>query len=355
MKNLFLFLISLCSLLTVNAQIYSTNLGTTTTGTPSSPFNPTPLVINPNVTTAGWTGGDQFQLGTTGGAYAIGNGGRGTYSITLNIATGYRLEISSVTFQMKSINKSAIRVDLTVGGIAFSGTSFADDGTFKAITSSGTAASLTGSVTILITTTGAGGNNPTWINTLDDVVISGTNVLPVKLQSFTAVNNARSVNLKWNVGYESGIINYEVERSADGVKFDKLSSINAKNLASYNLNDNTPAKGSNFYRLKINEINGVFSYSDIVKVEIAGTALNINSFYPNPVTSFVKLNIGNDAASKASISVLDISGKVVLTDNFSLVAGITEKTINTSNLKSGIYILKLNDSGQSVSVKFIKL
>ena len=354
MKNLFLFLISLCLLLTVNAQIYSTNLGTTTTGTPPSPFNPTPLVINPNVTTAGWTGGNSFQTGETGGSYAIngGGGGSGVYSITLNVGSGNTLDISSISFKMRTPNQGANGYAVTVGGIAFSGGTFSSNDVFQSLISAGIANGLSGSVTIRITTSNGSGNR---VNSLDDVAIMGSVVLPVKLQSFTATNKATSVDLKWNVALESGIINYEVERSADGVKFDKLNSINAKNLASYNLNDNTPAKGSNFYRLRINEINGVFSYSDIVKVEIAGTALNINSLYPNPVTSFVKLNIGNDAASKASISVLDISGKVILTDNVSLIAGITEKTINTSNLKSGIYILKLNGSGQSVSVKFIKL
>lgn len=67
------------------------------------------------------------------------------------------------------------------------------------------------------------------------------------------------------------------------------------------------------------------------------------SFYPNPVEN--ELNIVNSGSEIRSISILDITGKVVI-QNMNFI-----ETIDVSNLKQGFYFLRTNDRR---TLKFLK-
>lgn len=345
----FLFL----SLFAKAQTIYSTDFGPATTGTPPNPFNPTPLVINSNVTTTGWTGGTVFFAGVTGGAYCnnVANG-NGTYSITLNVASGYSVNINAVNFQMRRTATGPTNVAVSVAGNTFTVTGAPPNGSFGAISASGTATGLTGAVTISITT--SGGTGASQNNRLDDLAISGTSVLPVKLHSFTALRTKSAVELKWNVSSESGISTYEIQRSIDGINFEKLSDVTARNLPNYSFIDNSPITGAIFYRLKINENNNEFSYSETKRVQANNEQFFIKALYPNPTSDMLRVNINNSINEIAIIRIIDISGRKVLITNTSLKDGLTEKIINVSSLNSGVYFIEIVRNGETVSEKFIK-
>ncbi len=82
-----------------------------------------------------------------------------------------------------------------------------------------------------------------------------------------------------------------------------------------------------------------FNNSDLIRV------------YPNPSTDFVNVRI-NKYVGKVSIQLLDINGRVVLSipdTDFEI-----EKTINTSTIQSGIYVLKIAGNNLNYSQKIIK-
>lgn len=70
------------------------------------------------------------------------------------------------------------------------------------------------------------------------------------------------------------------------------------------------------------------------------------SLYPNPTKDV--LNIETNSATKLNYSVINYLGQVVKTGS------IENKSINVSNLNTGIYILEVNDGQKSVTKKFIK-
>ena len=77
------------------------------------------------------------------------------------------------------------------------------------------------------------------------------------------------------------------------------------------------------------------------------TANNHVNFYPNPTADL--LNIELNKAQNGTISITDVDGKVVLRKD--LTAKNTK--INVSNLAKGLYLIKINIDGQTLTNKLI--
>lgn len=79
------------------------------------------------------------------------------------------------------------------------------------------------------------------------------------------------------------------------------------------------------------------------------------AIYPNPTTttSTVEFNLVN--ASEVSISITDLSGKIVSERNLGqLNAGANATEINTTSFNAGIYYVTVSSNGNSVTKKLIK-
>lgn len=111
------------------------------------------------------------------------------------------------------------------------------------------------------------------------------NPLPVNLISFDAKQAGLQTILDWQVAQEIGLASYTVQRSTDGRSFTDLSTTTAKGLPeiqNYRSLDPQPAKGNNYYRLKMNDLDGAYEYSSIVMVYHGLGKDVIFSAYPNP-------------------------------------------------------------------------
>jgi hypothetical protein len=104
--------------------------------------------------------------------------------------------------------------------------------------------------------------------------------LPIELTSFTATAvNSSSVFVTWTTATESNNAYFVVERTLDGLHFDSISytaGAGTSNIQhAYSITDHEPYSGTSYYRLKQVDYNSIFSYSNLVPVEIG-------SVYPNP-------------------------------------------------------------------------
>ena len=89
-------------------------------------------------------------------------------------------------------------------------------------------------------------------------------VLPVRFNSFFGQSVNGFGKLQWEVENETPGTTYEVERSDDGSRFDKIAVVIGKagsdGTAKYNFNDADPLKENTYYRLKaLNGNNGKYS------------------------------------------------------------------------------------------------
>ena len=180
--------------------------------------------------------------------------------------------------------------------------------------------------------------------------------LPLKLISFSAVCAGDYALVEWKTGMESQLNDFLIQRSADGSSWSALGSVPAKNIAdgtSYSFKDDAPQPHS-FYRLKIEDRDGVITYSPIFSGGCSDIALPF-LLYPNPATSQVVAQISLRQAAKGKVQVTNISGAFVYEADWNLNTGINQLIIPVSGLARGTYTLRLILADNVQTTRFIKL
>ncbi len=87
--------------------------------------------------------------------------------------------------------------------------------------------------------------------------------------------------------------------------------------------------------------------------EIADSKLAMKSFFN--ADKNIELTINATKNSQTTVNVTDITGRVVYTSAINLVAGNNHQVLNVSDLKAGIYILKVSDNNSQATQRLIKL
>lgn len=182
-----------------------------------------------------------------------------------------------------------------------------------------------------------------------DVMAKGVSnaAVPVTLLSFNAANETNQVKLAWTTTNEINTAYFTIERSNNGITFNQLGNVNAGNN-NYSFIDVNPINDINYYRLKIIDKDGSFTYSKIITInsKLKGSI----SIFPNPVTNDLTVT-HLTAKSNSTVTITGVDGKQLLSQK--LVSGTTQSTIDVSKLNSGLYILTINNSDVH-TIKFIK-
>lgn len=205
----------------------------------------------------------------------------------------------------------------------------------------------TAALTVGSTVFGPGVSDPLGTNQSATSVIEVTPPLPVTLVSFNAVREAGVAGLKWATTMETNSAYFEIQRSANGKKWNKIGSVPSHQessvLRSYTFADKEPLNGENLYRLKMVDLDETFAYSNIRSLIFEGRDLSV---YPNPVSE--KLHIP-DFAGVTQIKINDLSGRSVYQS-----AHVASGEISVKNLSNGIYVVNITRSnGVQSSQKII--
>ncbi|HTK20119.1 MAG TPA: T9SS type A sorting domain-containing protein, partial [Mucilaginibacter sp.] len=176
----------------------------------------------------------------------------------------------------------------------------------------------------------------------------------------SAINGSPHVVTQWKTVNEENYTNFTVERSTDGGKtFTIVGGLWATGAGQYSLTDNNPAPGTNYYRLRQQDINNNISYSNSVAIQYANTNSIVShnlSIYPNPASSTVTLAISSKDSDSGIYNIRFVSstGLVVREE----VSSQTSWQGNISNLLPGTYIVKVMNNKTQTFVgesKLIKL
>jgi len=146
------------------------------------------------------------------------------------------------------------------------------------------------------------------------IVLDPPTVVPVNFVSIKAYEHNRNVIVEWKVENEINIRKYDVEKSVDGIHFEKIgSTVAGGGNTIYSLPDEHPVQGTNYYRIKSMDNNGYAMYSRIVKV-VMGKKQPAISIYPNPVTdNVVTIQFNNKAEGVYTAKLYSASGQLVFT------------------------------------------
>lgn len=177
--------------------------------------------------------------------------------------------------------------------------------------------------------------------------------IPVELESFWVTVNGSEATLNWITATELNNSGFEVERSANNIDWDKIGFVQGNgsttNKTTYTFTDVNPVNGKSYYRLKQLDLDGTYSYSNIITAEfyqITDYALEQN--YPNPFNPATVIKYNLPEESSVQIKIFNAVGELVstLVDEIQS-GGKYSKLFDASNLSSGIYFAVLNASSLS--------
>ncbi|MEI6185014.1 MAG: pectinesterase family protein [Bacteroidota bacterium] len=178
-------------------------------------------------------------------------------------------------------------------------------------------------------------------------------IVPVNLVSFTAHKKDKQIDLNWNTANELNLAEYSIERSATGHDFTSVGSVFAKSTVgenSYQFTDyQLPVSNVVYYRLKMIDKTGEFTYSKIIQVE-THPAITLQA-YPNPVINFLKLEHG-PASATSEFRIVNTAGRLV--QRFFPTIGSTSNLIPVEALPTGNYYIQYVNGIDSYSLSFIK-
>jgi len=201
------------------------------------------------------------------------------------------------------------------------------------------------------------------------IVIRQNPALGIHLLSFTATKASDGAETVWKTENEQNYTNFTIERSNDGgATFNVVGGYASSGLSTYSLLDKDPIKGANQYRLKIEDLNGAITYSNVVTLMYGDSANNVAanniSVYPNPVVGPINLTIAPNIVSASgavklsnppySITITNSSGSVVKT----VTSLQTQWQDNVSDMLPGTYVIQVVNANNKTVVgktKFIKL
>lgn len=171
--------------------------------------------------------------------------------------------------------------------------------------------------------------------------------LTLRLLNFTHQRIGNKMSLSWITSDESNCKNFIVEKSYDGINFEKIGLVNAQNnlLNNYNFLDNINYLNNGystiFYRLKMIDVDNTFTYSNIIKIVLnLKNNYNVNIF-PNPVSSNRNFNIHiSQFAENINGYFYNDLGQLLFTKK--LKNGLNQILIN--NLNKGIYHILILDN-----------
>jgi asparagine N-glycosylation enzyme membrane subunit Stt3 len=179
--------------------------------------------------------------------------------------------------------------------------------------------------------------------------------MPLSFLSIKAIQKAQAVDISWKVAFEQGVSKYEVERSANGIDFSVIGTVNSKGNSNtpveYGFPDTKPLEGVAYYRVKSIE-NGGGKYSPIVKVNTINEKAAV-SIYPNPVKDKLRISLQNHPSfEKGTITVRNSQGKTIMQV---VNASVNGYILDVDRLAPGMYILALtSNNGETLIEKFVK-
>ncbi|MEO7138802.1 MAG: T9SS type A sorting domain-containing protein, partial [Ferruginibacter sp.] len=142
---------------------------------------------------------------------------------------------------------------------------------------------------------------------------SAFGVLPVRFTKINARPEGNRIQVSWITASELGITNYDVERSSDGLHFSKINTLKAVNAAigsSYEVIDEQPLTGRNFYRIRSNDESGKIDYSSIALAQLnSKSAIRVT---PSVITNqqFI-ISFNGQPGGKYNLRLTNLSGQQV--------------------------------------------
>lgn len=325
----------------------------------SNGVNPVTITIeDASVNLVGGTAGT-FQNGDlcisgTGNIFALANDGSGVTQIFIGAPAGGN---TTLTKRWDLVTPGGAAFTGSVNGVAFDvlGSIYISTAAglyfINQFTANGPAGTVQCSLVAAVT----------GLQDLASNVFPSNSTLPVTLLSFNAAYRNNVTVLNWETENEVNFSHYEVERktesSADYVTVDSKQANGNAVRSAYSSSDNISSINDAvvYYRLKMVDMDGKFTYSNVIMVRKEKKAISGISLSPNPVISSANATVRFDASRAAVVNlrVVDMAGRQVLAQQNNITEGSNSIQVNNLNrLQPGLYIIQLMNGSELSTFKF---
>jgi parallel beta-helix repeat protein len=182
-------------------------------------------------------------------------------------------------------------------------------------------------------------------------------VLPVELIDFKTTPLSKNVRIEWQTASEKNSSHFEIERSENGKDFIKIGSLKAQNTSvlkiKYAFMDEKPQFGINYYRLKMVDNDGQFTYSDIKTASIQ-TDKTVVKVFPNPTSDAAYLHILSPNEATSIVKLYNTNGQVLRVLSPKLRLGDNNIFVDMTDLPTGLYAVFLEIGDKRFSMKISK-
>ncbi len=187
-------------------------------------------------------------------------------------------------------------------------------------------------------------------------------VLPIELVDFYGYTVADENHLFWNTSAEVNNEKFEIERSSNGISFNKIGDVAGQGTSTsnnaYTFIDADPLDGVNYYRLKQKDFNGKFEYSEVIGLTnnnhrgIEGSEVNI---YSNPVKNTLSIDFSTKQFVNrfVDLALYSMSGERVIIHKID-TQDANFFSYDIGSLPNGIYLLEIRDKREIISEKITK-
>lgn len=217
----------------------------------------------------------------------------------------------------------------------------------------------TGAAELIIPTVNWDATNNWWEMTFPVTGFSGfyihtawtDNPLAITLKNIKATNIGSANRVNWETATEDKGDIFALESSIDGKIFNSLTTIPAKGSPSvYTYNDEHPAAGITYYRLKLTDNTNVTKYSNIASARMNTGNIASLQAYPNPAKDKLTITVEGNHSDNGVITITDMMGRVMSVTPLNS----NQITVDISKFSTGNYIIKYIDDMNTSMIKVTK-
>jgi hypothetical protein len=190
------------------------------------------------------------------------------------------------------------------------------------------------------------------------MLIKPVAILPLDKIELTGANiNNKTNKLLFKVYNPNFIKQYEIQRSTTGNNFTTISTIslniNNQHQDDFEYIDQSCISSSNFYRIKVVNIDGSFQYSNLINITNKFKDFDITMSTNLISNNQVSLIIQSKNKGNVQFFVVDEIGRVMQSDKFAYLKGTQQNTINdqptqhTDNLLCSMHSGRRPNTGRS--------
>ena len=177
--------------------------------------------------------------------------------------------------------------------------------------------------------------------------------LPLTLLSFTLEKDNGVAFLQWVVTDEVNTSYFDVQRSVDGLNFGLVGTVAAAGTSSgnadYSYRDplNGISGGIVYYRLRMVDDDGKYSYSPVREMAVDGSDQPLVAISPNPAGSVLILRFGAVPEGRYGLTVVSAGGQVVKSQEITVAQHGAFYFSRPSGMAAGTYFVTIKGQGLS--------